>query len=197
MSYVLTIPAAPAEDADLDAVLQGMVVGVTGLDGSLVRPRWQAISPKQPEPGTDWCAIGVLESTPDAGPVIQHVSGPGITDPSADLSMRHEEMTVLATFYGPHAKAYAGVLRDGLGIPQNNEPIKAAGLYFIEAQAQRRAPELINQQWVNRWDQPLRFRRQVQRVYAVPNILLADVHIFDDTGAVNATVHVPPHGPSS
>ena len=62
------IPSAPLEDDALDAVLQAMVVGITGLSGDLVRSQWQVVSPKQPERYTNWCAIGVLTSTPDDNP---------------------------------------------------------------------------------------------------------------------------------
>ena len=192
MSYVVAVPDAPAEDAALDAVLQAMVVGITGLDGSLVRPRWQPTLPQQPEPTVNWCAIGVLSATPDFSPWITHVSGPNVTDPSADLSVRYETLDVLATFYGPNAKSYAGVLRDGLGIPQNNEPLNAADIYLIETMPQRRAPELVNQQWINRWDLMIRFTRQIQRVYAVPNIVLANIHIQNDSDSLTETVYVPP-----
>lgn len=194
MGFVVTIPPKPAEDADLDAVLQQLVVGNTGMDGILVRPRWQPTLPKQPEPTQDWCAIGVMSSTPDAYPYITHVSGPLITDSSADMLIRHEQLEVLASFYGPHAKANAGLLRDGLQIRQNQNAIESVDMVFTEAGPMRAAPDFINQQWIRRFDMSLRFRRKISRVYAVNNILTAQVHLLDDTGHVNDTINVPPPG---
>jgi hypothetical protein len=103
MTYV--VPPAPVEGDDLDDVLQAMIVGITGLEADLVRPRWQPVVPKQPEPGTDWCSIGVVSSTPDANAYVQHLSGISISQPAGDLSQRHEDLEVLVSFYGPNAKA--------------------------------------------------------------------------------------------
>lgn len=191
-AFLIAPPPAPLEDAALDAALQASIVGITGLDGSLVRPRWQNPPPKQPDPSVDWCAVGVLAFTSDAGPYITHISGPLTTDPSADFELRHEEFEVLTSFYGPNARKYTAILRDGLGIPQNLEPLKAQGLYFVESLPQRVAPEFLNQQWVRRVDMGLRLRRMVSRAYGINNILTADVHIEDDSGHIDETVIVPP-----
>jgi hypothetical protein len=188
------IPPAPIEDDDLDNALQALVVGITGLDAALVRPRWQPVPPKQPEPMVDWCAIGVLSSTPDASPVIEHLFGNDITAPAGDRSIRHEELDVLVSLYGPHAKANLGVLRDGLGIPQNLEVAKSVGLYFIGLEPARAAPELVNQQWIRRWDTALIFRRMVARAYGINNILSAEIDLKDDTGHVDRVINVPPDG---
>lgn len=190
------VPTAPVEDDDLDNVLQGMVVGITGLDPTLVRPRWQPTVPKQPEPDVDWCSIGVVESNPDTYAHVEHLSGVSITDQSGDLSKRHEELSVLVSFYGPHSKSYLGVLRDGLGIEQNLYALKASGLYFVAMDRGRAAPEFINQQWIRRWDSAMTFRRMVARTYAVNNIVSAEIDLIDDTGHVDRVIQVPPDGRS-
>jgi hypothetical protein len=193
VTYV--VPPAPVEDDDLDDVLQAMVVGITGLEADLVRPRWQPVVPKQPEPGTDWCSIGVISSIPDANAYVQHLSGISITQPAGDLSQRHEELEVLVSFYGPHAKSNLGLLRDGLWIEQNQYAAKASGLYFTgKMEPGRAAPEFINQQWIRRWDSMLTFRRMAARAYLVNNILSAEIDLTDDTGHVDRVVNVPPDG---
>lgn len=174
---------APAEDEALDLVFQSVVVGITGLPGDMVRPRWQTTVPKQPEPGVDWCGVGVLTSTPDDSPSITHQ---GTVD-GQDVSVRHEELEVLATFYGPNAKAFGGLLRDGLGIPQNVEVLEAQGISYAACGPMRSLGELVNQQWIRRCDVPLTFRRAVTRIYAVENLIGADVHLFDDTTHVDRT----------
>src|SRR5450830_286484 len=93
--YLAPGGATPVDDAALDAVLQGFVAGVTGLPGSLVRPRWQPTVPKQPPLDANWCAIGVTDTDPDAVPTILHNgAGNGV-----DNLYRNEVITVLASFY--------------------------------------------------------------------------------------------------
>ena len=171
----------PAEDADLDAVFQALVVQLTGLDGTLVRPRWQPNPPKQPEPGTTWCAVGVLMVTPNDGASITHDptynSGAG-----ADVVSRHESIEVLASFYGPQSQAYTRYLREGIALPQNTEGLAAIAIRWTECGPIRAVPELVNQQWIRRQDMSLRFNRQTLSVYAVPNMAISAVHLFDDSG---------------
>lgn len=186
------VPPVPLEDAALDLLLQQVVVGITGLDGTLVRPRWQNPPPKQPEPNIDWCAIGVLSSSMVGPPSVEHFSSGTITDPSADTYERHEELEVLASFFGPNAKWNASVLRDGLYLPQNCEQLEANQIVIVEAEGERVAPDFINQQWVRRVDLAVRLRRKVQRVYSMPNLLEASVHVFDDSGDVDETISAPP-----
>jgi hypothetical protein len=185
-------PPAPAEDLALDEIFAALIVGVTGMSGLFVRPRWQSAVPQQPEPSVDWCAIGVLNSIPDTYAYETHVSGPGITDPCADILIRHETLEVLASFYGPNARANAGLLRDGLQVHQNLEAIEAVDIVLTETEAIRSAPDFINQQWVRRVDMPMRFRRKITRLYAVQNIITATVELQDDSGDVNETFSVPP-----
>lgn len=194
MGFTITIPPNPAEDEALDLIFQALVTGVTGMDGDLVRGMWQNPPPKQPERGVDWCSVGVFGSRPEAGSgaYTQHLNGPGIDDPSSDLLIRHEELEVMAAFYGPNAKGKSGILRDGLFLDQNREALKVVDIAFVGTDPQRAAPEFVNQQWIRRWDLMMRFNRKIQRVYTVQNIVAAIVHIFDDTKHIDRTVVVPP-----
>jgi hypothetical protein len=186
--YLLPADApAPEEDAELDGLFQDSVRNITGLPGSLVRPRWQPGNPKQPEPGTDWCAIGVMVQTPDAGPAIQHRSENG----GADKLERHEEIEVLASFYGPRRQSFAAKLRDGLSIPQNMETLQTSAIGLVGCGPIRSVPELVNQQWIRRSDMLMLFRRKTTRIYPVQNIEVADIHLFDDTTHVDEIITVP------
>ncbi len=183
--YIL--PAThPDEDSALDAVFQKAVVGITGLPGSMVRPRWQPVVPKQPEPSDDWCAIGVTLHKSQDGPYIRHNGEFNGTD----TMIRHEDISILATFYGPNSNHYALMLRDGLYMPQNIEAFRVGGMVFVEAGDIRPVPELFNQQWIRRSDMPLRFRRAISRTYNIRNILLADVTFVNDDLGVIGTIHV-------
>lgn len=183
--------SSPRSDIDLDKLFQGAVAGITGLPGSMVRPRWQPVTPKQPEPSVDWCALGVAVVEPDAGPALSHnAAGLG-----SDTSIRHEQIDVMLTFYGPNAGAYASRLRDGLGLVQNIEALRAQSIAFVETGQVRTVPDLVNQQWIRRCDMLARFRRKVTRTYSVLNIVAADVHLFDDSGRLDELIQVQPPAP--
>lgn len=176
---VPAVASPPLDDGALDGLLQQLIKGVSGLPGAMVRPRWQATVPKQPEPGANWCAFGIVDQRNDAGPAIQH-------DPTGqgnDIYIRHQDLTVLCSFYGPGAKGYAQTLADGLTIPQNNEAIGAQGMRFIDADDIRAVPDLVNQQWVRRYDMSIRLRRKIQRTYPVLNLLSAEVQTQTDGSA--------------
>lgn len=165
---------APLEDADLGRFLQQVVVGITGLSGTFVRPRWQPGPPAQPKVDTDWCAIGVMSSTPDAGPYIRH-------DPAGDGSdevQRHTILEILASFYGPAGMSLAERLRDGLSIPQNGEVMRSVNMALVDVGGVITASDLVNAQFIPRYDTHFRVRRRITRVYPVLNILSLDGEIF-------------------
>src|SRR5437870_2383413 len=110
--YLVPTSAPPAEDDALDDILQGLIVGLTALDPTLVRPRWQPVAAKLPDLSVNWCAIGETDETPDANAVVTH-DGDANGGLGQDNLQRHEQIRVLATFYEPNAKAYAKQARDG------------------------------------------------------------------------------------
>lgn len=177
----------PPEDIDLDLIFQAAIVGTTQLDGSLVRPRWQPVPPKQPDVTVSWCAFGVTVRTVQDGPSIEHHAD----NNGYNTLTRHEDIVLIATFYGPQAQKNAMLLRDGLYVPQNIEALKLDGISFIDCGTLRSVPELFNQQWIKRYDIDCTFRRAVTRSYPVLNIAAADVQLLDDTGHVNETITVP------
>ncbi|MCY1284136.1 hypothetical protein D9M70_330300 [compost metagenome] len=160
-------------DETLEDILQSMVAGITGLPGKYVRPRWQPGNPKQPEPTVNWCAIGVMHTRSDANPAIEHDG----TGDGEDQYQRHQEVILLTTFYGPNAQGYAQILADGIYVPQNSEAMRAKNMAFVEVGEIIAAPELINQQWVRRYDLRIRLRRKIERTYPVLNILSADTPV--------------------
>ncbi|MBB3006038.1 phage neck terminator protein [Cupriavidus alkaliphilus] len=175
--YLAPTAPVPPEDDALDDLLQGLVAGVTGLPGNLVRPRWQPTVPKQPEPSVNWCALGVTEQENDAGPAIQH----GPTGDGHDEYQRHQDIRLLCTFYGPAAKGYAQRLADGLAIPQNREQLRPNDMAFVSASEIRATPDFVNQQWVRRYDLTLLLRRKITRTYPVLNLLSAQVSTETDS----------------
>ncbi|MBZ9939139.1 hypothetical protein LB518_22775 [Mesorhizobium sp. BR1-1-16] len=174
--YLVPSTPAPADDEALQVIFQGLVGGVTGIVGDLVRPRWQKLPPPEPSIDTSWCAIGVTDSEPDDGAaILHHSAGDG-----SDEMQRHETLFVIASFYGPAASQNAALLRDGLALPQNREAIRAQGIAFVEIERAVLAPSLVNQQWRRHVDVRMTFRRQVTRTYPVLNLLSAGGDIASD-----------------
>lgn len=167
--YLAPVDAPPPQDDDLDAVLQRLVVGITGLGGSLVRPRWQPLPPPEPPIGANWCAIGAMDQTPDPDAFVGH-------DQDGTRSYRRNaELDVLASFYGPNARGYAQRLSDGLLVGQNIEAIQAEGFVFVGSGALRNLPDLVHLQWRRRFDLPLTLRRRVGRAYPILSVASAGV----------------------
>lgn len=184
---VPTSPDIIDGDSLVDTITDA-VAGITGLDGALVRPKWQPKGPKRPAATVDFCEVGITDDKPDAGPVIAH-------DPNAnggdgqDTYLRQYELVALASFYGPNAQKYARLLADGLGMPQNLETLKQNSLTFVAAGTLRALPESINMVWVTRYDLMLYFRRSVSRAYAILTIETAGVelHTDDEVTQINVT----------
>ena len=183
--------ALPAEDDALDTILQGLVVGVVALPGNLVRPRWQPVPPTQPEAGTDWCAIGVVDEDPEPNISLPHTgAGDGFS-----TSIDNDIVTVLASFYGPNARGNAKILRTGLMIPQNREFLFSTGLALMEIPGKSRfLPDLVNQQTLRRVDIQMRFRRRTQLNWAILNLKQMQGQIVTDNGGGDALLS--PHSVS-
>lgn len=178
----------PLADADLDGIFQQFTALLLGMDGSLVRPRWQRTPPKDPaDADTDWCAIAVMSTAPNAGPIFESI------DDSTDRSTRHEALQVLATFYGANAYANALLWRDQLAIPQNLDWLLPYNMKLTATDdAPRRVPDFTHQQWVNRWDIGAEFARSTVRDYAILTLESADVEIITPTST--RAIHVEPAG---
>lgn len=148
--------------------LQTVFVGVSGLPGTLVRPKWQPEPPKQPDINVDWMAIGIDVQTPDAN---------AYTDRQADdtfQSQRHELMEISCDIYGPKCEQTAGLIRDGLQIQTNLENLRYANMGMVETGPMRHLPDLVNQRFIDRIIMSVVIRREIQRLYPVPTILSAE-----------------------
>ncbi|WP_446902998.1 phage neck terminator protein [Burkholderia sp. YIM B11467] len=181
------VDAPPAEDDGLDDLIHDLIAGITSLPPDLVRPRWQPTVQKQPEPGINWCAFGIQTQTPDASPAIVHNGA----NEGSDTYIRHQDLDVLCTFYGPAAKGYAQRLADGLALPQNREQLKLLDMAFVSVSEIRAAPDLVNQQWVRRYDMTVRLRRKISRTYAVLNLKSVQASTTTDASPpVTSTINV-------
>lgn len=151
----------------LTQFLQTVFVGISGLAGSLVRPKWQPEPPKQPDITVDWMAMGVDTQTPDAN---------GYTDTQEDgtfQTQRHELLDISCDIYGPNCERTAGLIRDGFQVQTNLESLRQANMGFVETGPMRHLPDLVNQRFIDRIIMNVIIRREIQRVYPVPTLLSA------------------------
>lgn len=177
--FLAPITPLPAEDDALDKILQALVVGVTGLPGHLVRPRWQETPPTQPEAYTNWAAIGVVDEDPESNvSIVHHSDGEGWS-----TTIDHDMITVLASFYGPMARGNAKKLRTGLMLRQNRETLFYTGLALAEMPDKSRfVPDIVNQQTLRRVDISLIFRRRTVLDWGILNLKQMQGALTTDAG---------------
>lgn len=177
--YLAPQGTGPLEGADLEDAVQACIVGITGLDGTLVRPRWQPEPANIPAAATAWAAFGFENRITSEFPEVAH-------DPAANAGAgsdnlhQHETLTVRVSFYDLGAAGladkYAALLRDGLFISQNREALfQAGGILLVSVGSASPAPILLKQRWQYKADLTFDIRRQIDRTYGVPSLLSGGV----------------------
>lgn len=152
----------------LTQFIQTVMVGISGLPGQMVRPKWQVAPPKNPDIDVNWMAIGIDIAAPDANAFI------GVNDASQTIMQRHETLDIGCSIYGPDALEIYGLLRDGFQIPQNLIELRYANMGFVEILPARKIPDLVNERFVDRIQTSVFLRREIQRVYPIPTLLSAN-----------------------
>lgn len=173
-------------DNALDDLLQQVIVGLTGLAGNLVRPRFPAGTPPQhPEFNVNWISFGVMGPGEEDAYAYERHAAAG--DGSSTIE-RDEVLELRASFYGPNAASLVARFRDGLQVSTNRDALVSADLALIEIRPSTRIPALLSETWVNRINLSVMFRRRTSRLYAVLNLLSSQVTI--NTEATTATVNI-------
>lgn len=175
------------DDLDLDILFQNLIVGLTGLNGSLVLPRFQPVIKKQIPQNENWIAVGVKDDSPDDNPSSEHLPNANSGLGRDELS-RQERIEVLVSFYGPNSKSYAKIVRDGLFISQNRDVLTSQGIVFIVCGKIIAAHELINESWIKRYDMLMSFNRTVNRLYDIQNLDSAEVIIYNESQTLNIEI---------
>lgn len=178
--YLLATVAPINDDPFLD-FLHDVVVGVTGLTSDLVRPAYQRNPPKRPAFSVDWCGFRADNQTPEAGNayVEEDFGGAGATQ------QRHETFELHCAFYGPNCRGYAQAMRDNLQVSQNRELLYLSGIAYMDCGSIMQNAEQVHEEWYNRADIMIRFRRQLDMDYAVLSFARA-------TGTINTeTMTIP------
>ncbi len=162
------LPAAPTPlpgELTLEQFLQTVFVGISGLPGDLVRPKWQIEPPKQPDVYVNWLAIGLNEDNADTFAYNSVNSG------GMNVFQRMEALSVQCSFYGPNSLDYARATRDGFQIGQNREALQSASMDFVSTSGLTRAPDIVNERWVDRWEMVVSLRAEILRVYPILNLV--------------------------
>lgn len=157
-------------DISLEDALQRIIVGITGIPGALVRPRWQPEPPQQPDYQTDWVAFGIVRTGVDTFSYHHH------TDTSQAVD-RDELLYVMHSFYGPNCHGNCERFRDGWEIPQNRDSASALNLGLVEVQEAVHLPALLKERWVQRIDTTVIYRRRTSRDYPVLTITSAQAQV--------------------
>lgn len=158
-----TSPDIPYDD-ELINLLQPLFVALTGLDGSMVRPRYQYDqTPNTPEVNIPWAALGCTTTATDWLPSEVHANdGTG-----QDILQRSEDITLLFSAYGPKAQSMAATVRDSLAIAQNRVLFQQNSMDLITVTNPIMLPALLSGVWGRRCDMSVMLRRNVERRYGV------------------------------
>jgi hypothetical protein len=98
----------------LNQFVQSVLVGLSEIQGPLVRPNWQEAPPTMPDLSVNWIAFGIQASLPDANAYV------GVQANGQVFTQRHEELEIPISIYGPDAFDIASLIRDGF--PDSDKP---------------------------------------------------------------------------
>jgi hypothetical protein len=167
-------------DSAIADLLHGWIAGITGIDNTLVRPRWQQEQPNIPDINVDWCAFGITEKTNPGNPFEVHYPASVNYPDGYNELRRHQDFSALITLYGINAEKNAMVLSSGIFVAQNNEVLNGYGIFVTGHGQSTTIPELIKNKWVFRVDLTIDFRRQITLDYPVLNILSSESDIKNE-----------------
>lgn len=185
------VSSPPLEGKALYEFLQQWMVGLTGLDGTLVRPRWQSEPPTIPDKKTAWVAIGITSTLGDAFPYVEH---DGAVDGS-DTIRRNQNLELLCSFYDDGvaglADQYGQLASDNCAIQQNRDYLLGAGI-LLRAVPQEGivVPSLFKTNWLYRVDWRYELARQIDRRYSVFSITSMQGTLYEDTGLPPVSIDV-------
>jgi len=185
--YILPT-TGPVYDDALDNAFQQFVVGVTGIPGNLVRPRWQPEPPNIPDFTVDWAALGVQVVGGDWGHYEREdptlFAGKG-----GVIQERDEAISILVSFYGPHAMANAETFRACCLVQQNMNVLRdAVNINLVGLGEVLQVPALLQQKWLKRCDIKGDFKRRVSRTLPIYSLASASVSLNAENVQTNFTI---------
>ncbi|MDK4216354.1 phage neck terminator protein [Pantoea agglomerans] len=166
--YLTSTDTGPEYDEALERQISRWICGVTGLPTDMVMPRW---TEPQPQNGLTWCGFGLSVTPRDGTPA-------SIQGGESSEQWTWEQVTVLSSFYGPSGAGIASRFREGVAVEQNATTLRsAAGLSLIETGQIYSLPELINDEWVRRYDIITTLSRKNIRTYGVKSLVDGSISI--------------------
>jgi hypothetical protein len=175
------------EDVLLNRFLHGLVIGLTGMKGSLVFQRWQSEPPNYPDFGTDWAAVGESERDRDTFVNLVHLPDEGLI-----IVYRNQILSVLVSFYGPNARANCEILSAGFFVSQNREQMTRNGYGYVDQDKSIITADQQGTRWIQRVDLSFRLRRAQAYSYPVLNLVGAQSTVNPSEGNSRQIVVAPP-----
>lgn len=192
MAFIVPDPApTPLYGDELEDVFHDTIAGILSLDGSLVRPRWQANPPNQPDFDVDWVAFGIVNNKGDWNPYMGFDATADLGN-GADVFERDEELILLHSYYGPNSMKLQSLFQDGLYLDDNRALLTAQGIKFISFVDAMQVPALMKETWVKKMDQRYIFRRRIRRQYPIRYLLSATATLDNEQYLTQITVTTPP-----
>ena len=174
--YLAPSTTSAAQGVSLEDFLQAVFVGLSGLPGGLVRPRWQPKPPPQPSRDTTWISLGITRRR-SLGYVDEAHDSSGDGQQTAE---HHQQLEILVSAYGPDGAAVSDMIETSIQIRQNRDALYSAQVGFVEATDLLTTSDLLNQEWVPRHDRTFILSRAVRRTYPILNILSAQGQFVSD-----------------
>ena len=161
------------EDQELDRFIHDLIYGITRLDPTLIRPRWQQEPANLPANGTTWCAFGITNKINDTNASEKFIN-------TGTIITRNQEVDILISCYGTQAGQLDSVFREGISLAQNREHMRLNNIGYVSLSDVRNTSLEINKQWNKRLDSVLRIRRNITRFYPIKDLLSAETNINYD-----------------
>jgi len=156
----------PPSDTALIDILQEWIAGVSGIESSLLRPRWQPDPPNLPGPLFTWGAFGIEIIPSEVYPSVTHYGeGEGYS-----LLRRQEMIHLLITMYGPESQKRMGLLREGMILSQNRDNLLRQGMSVVKSTPCLTIPEMIKNKWIFRTDMKIILCRKITNKYPILNM---------------------------
>lgn len=167
----LTDTSTQLTQTELEDFLHDFLVGLSGIENTLVRPEWQVYPgvypgqnyhvPEMPDVTVDWLAFGIRNREGKFSP-SQYM------DKNDVFHMeRIEWMELFCIFYGPNSQEIAALTRDNLFVTQNNEVLTRNKMSFVRVDQIVDASMYINDRWYRRADLAITLGRLIKRTYSV------------------------------
>jgi hypothetical protein len=133
------------DDFNIYHLVHDYIVGLTGLDNTLVRPMYQPNPPTIPPFGTDWIGFHIK---------VTDTNGSSYQGYKNDVLMLQRDLVfeVTLAIYGNNAIATSSQILAGMELTQNIEIFRPYNIAFGTKGKLMRVPELHNQRWLERYN---------------------------------------------